>query len=98
MLFVPRDDVYHVTCPSFRAGGVILNLSHATSRENYTHLPKTMKIYWRQRARVGKFSFAVFEMVSLKFLETNIGKDGTITHYDLFHAVSQNIYFRKYFI
>ena len=44
---------------------------------------------WRQWARVGKFSYAVFEVVLLKILETNIRKDGTITHNDLFHAILQ---------
>ena len=37
-----------------------------------------------------KFSCAVFEVVSLKILETNIRNDGTITHRDLFHVILQS--------
>ena len=45
-LFVPRDDVTcrGVACPvpGFQAAAVVLNLSHATSRESYTHRLKAM--------------------------------------------------------
>ena len=36
---------------------------------------------------MGKFSYAVFEVVSLKILKIDIRKDGTITHHDLFHTI-----------
>ena len=39
---------------------------------------------------MGKFSYAVFEVVSLKSLKTNIRKDGTITHHYSFHAILQS--------
>ena len=39
---------------------------------------------------MGKFSYAVFEVVTLKILKTNIRKDGTITHNNSFHAILQS--------
>ena len=54
------------------------------------HAPIRNYYKWRQQARVGKFSHAVFEVVSLKIWKTNIKTDGLIAHHDSFNAILQS--------
>ena len=45
---------------------------------------------WRQWAQVEKSTYVVFEVASLKTLETNIRNDCTIIYHDSFHAILQS--------